>query len=260
MLLLEIFKNMSITESFVMMLNEGKIETFYTMYKDKLEDRFDNDNRVPASMKSRLSQGEDQAKNIVDMFAEIDPTRKKSNLQWMIIQYLKGEPLEDIEHAKRALVTLDKFKSKMTKNQIGQFKSIGELNAAVEEVAAQKDFKDLDNIPTSEATYVIKSKDFKVIIPKDHAASCKYGASGFCTTNEDPAFYNQYAGAGNLYIIMVGAGKNPELFQLQYEKGEFKNKWNKNLTPENIDLLSSYPKYKDFLNMLIKKHYSKYFK
>jgi len=260
MLLLEIFKKMNLTESFIMMLMEGKLENMAKMYTEKLTNRFDNDNRVPANMKARLSQGENIAGNLINLFAEIDPTRKKSNVQWMIIQYLKGEPLEDIEHAKRALTTLDKFKSQMPKNQIGQFKSIGELNAAVEEVAKQKDFKDLDNIPPEEATYVVKGNDFKVIIPKNHAASCKYGASGFCTTNEDPSYYNEYSGAGDLYIIMAGAGKNPQIYQLQYEKGEFKNKFNKNLTTEDIDFLSSFPKYKDFLNMLIKKHYSKYFK
>ena len=260
MLLLEIFKNLSLTESFVMMLLEGKLDNMVKMYTEKLTDRFDNDNRVPANMKARLSQGENVASNLINLFAEIDPTRKKSNVQWMIIQYLKGEHLEDLEHAKRALTTLDKFKAQMPKNQIGQFKSIGELNAAVEAVASNKDFKDLDNIPPEEATYVVKSNDFKVIIPKNHAASCKYGASGFCTTNEDPHHYNDYSGAGNLYIIMAGACKNPKLDQLQYEKNEFKNKFNKELTPEDIDFLSSFPKYKDFLNMLIKKHYSKYFK
>ena len=251
---------MSITESFIMMLMEGKVENNYKMYKEKLEDRFDNDNRIPANLKGRLSQGEDQAKNLVELFAEIDPTRTKTNHQWLIMQYLKGEHLEDLEHAKRALTTLMNFKAEMPKNQIGQFKTLAELNGAVEAVSGGKDFKDLDNIPPEEATYVIKSPGFKVIIPKTHAASCKYGASGFCTTNDDPHHYNEYTAKGNLYIIMAGSGKNPSLFQLSYEGGEFHNNQNDDLTKQDIDKLSKYPQYKDFLNMLIKKHYSKYFK
>jgi len=260
MLLLEIFKKMSLTETFVMLLMEGKLDKMAEMYSEKLEDRFDNDNRVPANMKARLSQGENIAGNLINLFAEIDPTRKKSNVQWMIIQYIKGEHLEDIDHAKRALTTLEKYKGKIAKNQIMQYKSIAELNAEIEKVIKSGDVNDLDNIPPEEATYVVNSPNFKIIIPKTHKASCKYGASGWCTTNDDDHYYKNYTGQGDLYIIMVGGGTDPKKYQLSYEGGEFNNSQNKPLTQHDIDTLSKFPQYKDFLNMLIKKHYSKYFK
>lgn len=261
MLLLDIFKNMSLTESFVMMLLEGRMDFLYKTYAEKLTDRFDNDNRVPAQYKSQLSDGGDVAKNLLTHFAAKDPTNKKLYVQWMVRMYLKGEMLEDIDKLPEALNVFDKAKRQLDVKDINQYKTISDVLVAV------RPFKDvqgksLGKIKSDEIEPVITTGNFKVFIPKTYKASCEYGAEDWCTagTSKNDSYFKQYTADGPLYIIYAGGGENPKKFQMHYESNQFMNEDDKPVTQADIDFLSSFPKYKDFLNMMIKKHYSKYFK
>lgn len=262
MLLTEFLKT-KLSEGFKYILLEDRISFLYDNNKDKLEKRFNDDNRVPENMKSKLGSG-DVAKNLITHFSDIDPTSKKIYVQWIIKMYLSGLMLEDINKLKEGLAIFDKAKQKIDKKDINQYKSINELLKAVDP------FKDEEFISGKQAKAAVKNEEvewitntpnFKILIPKTFKASCMYGANTkWCTTSKDDSSeFDSYSKRGNLYIIIAGNGENAKKFQLHFEDDAFLNADDDELDQQEIDYLSGFPAYKDFLNMLIKKHYSKYF-
>lgn len=261
-MLLTEFLTPTLSEGFKYLLLEDRISFLYDSNKEKLEKRFHDDNRVPQHYKSKLGTG-DVAKNLITHFSEIDPTQKKTYVQWIIKMYLNKLMLEDIDKLKAGLVTFDKAKRQLDKKDINQYRSIDELLKAVdpfeeEDLESKRQAK---SVKDDEIEWVINTSNFKVLIPKTFKASCKYGANTkWCTTSkDDDSSFKQYSNQGPLYIIIAGTGENAKKFQVHYESDQFFNDQGDDLNSGEIDYLSGFPKYKGFLNMLIKKHYAKYF-
>lgn len=258
MLLLEI-KKINLSGNFSLRLFENRMDFIYNSSKDQLIKRFETDNRVPNHYRDKLANG-DVAKNLISHFADIDPSRKKIYVQWIINMYLKNSMLEDIDKLKTGLVLFDKFKQKLQNKDINRYKSINSLLIAVDE------FKDEEYISVKQAKaqvkndeveYIINTPTFKVLIPKTHKASCMYGSNTkWCTTTkDDDTYFEQYSSDGPLYIILAGSGTNVKKFQLHYESEQFLNANDDALSQTEIDYLSKFNQYKDFLDMIIKKHY-----
>ena len=111
----------------------------------------------------------------------------------------------------------------------------------------------------SDAEKIIDTPDFKVIVPKTEAASQLYGAgTKWCTAAEKDCMFDSYSSKGPLYIIIAGPGDNAKKYQLHYETDSFMNERDTPIKAADIKYLSGFPQYTDFLNMLIKKHYSKF--
>jgi|APSaa5957512535_1039671.scaffolds.fasta_scaffold01670_2 hypothetical protein len=79
-----------------------------------------------------------------------------------------------------------------------------------------------------------------------------------CTRGEDQ--FNQYSGQGQLYHVSANQNGKLRDFLFHYESDQFKDENNRELNTSDIALLSRHPAYASFLNSMIKKHYSKYFK
>lgn len=263
MLLTEFLKT-KLSEGFTFLLLEDRINFIYDKNKEQLQDRFSKDNNVPARYK-KIGDG-DIAKNLITHFSSIDPSKKKIYIQWMTKLYLTGLKLEDFDKLKAGLGLFDKpaIKNKLKVKDINQYKTINDLLIAVqpfkdEEVISNKEAK--ARTKAGEVEWIINDSNFKVLIPKTHKASCMYGANTeWCTTSKDNSSeFDSHSKQGPLYIIISGSGDNVKKFQLHYESDQFLDANDNELSKSQIDYLSGFPQYKDFLNMLIKKHYSKYF-
>jgi len=82
----------------------------------------------------------------------------------------------------------------------------------------------------------------------------------WCTASENQ--FNYYSKQGPLYVIILNDGDAASMrsFQFHYETNSFMNEQDRNLTEQDIELLSQYPGYTKFLNMMIKEHYGELFK
>ena len=92
----------------------------------------------------------------------------------------------------------------------------------------------------------------RVIIPLTHKASCYFGVkSDWCTSNEDPKFFNEYSKDGPLFIILdKNDSKIKYQFHLQTES--FADINDKMLSNERIhDILSEYNLSDDFIKKVL---------
>lgn len=71
--------------------------------------------------------------DIIDHFAEVgDPSKNKQHTQWILGQYKKKNiRQEDMYRVRPALENFDKYKSKLDKKDINQYKTLSELETAV---------------------------------------------------------------------------------------------------------------------------------
>jgi len=260
MLLTELLDT-ELSDNFYIKLFENKIPFIINQNKKKLEDRYSKDTNIPANIKSKI--GDDVATDLVNLFANYDPTPKKKYTQWMTRIYLNGEKLEDFYKLTDSLKIFDKVKPKLEQRDINQYKTIGQISAIVApfEDTEVLSNKELDKMKKAEgAEYVIKTPDFKVIHTKTHEANCLYGANTkWCTASrDDNSQFNSHSKQGPLYVILAGAGSDPRKFQFHYESNQVMDEQDNPISKSDIDYLSKFPQYKNFLNMMIKKHYKKY--
>lgn len=197
-----------------------------------------------------------------------DPTPKGLYIAWLCKMYAAGNAFKIAEDGfaiKRALATFDKFKAKIEKKDINQYKSVGELKDAVEPFADAKTKGDEEREVRSQVDVVIEKPNFSVVIPKTEEASCAIGkGTDWCTaatSGEGPNQFKNYSSQGPLYIIRAkdSSGKIRK-FQLHYETDSFMDERDQPVGKKDIAFLSSFPEYADFLNMLIEKHYGEYLK
>jgi hypothetical protein len=233
---------------------EDKIRLFVKTNGDGLITAANNDDSCPADLKG-------DATKIIKKLAEFDPTENKSYVTWIVNRY-KGEDFK-IENKVSVRDTLSAFynvKKKLTNQDILKYKSLAALQAALEQAKnTPVSAKQQQKAVKSDAEKIIDTPDFKVIVPKTEAASQRYGAGTnplWCTAyTEQPCKFNEYNAKGPLYIIIAGSGSSAKKYQLHYETGEFNNDKNEGVSRSDIEYLSGFPAYKDFLNELIMKHY-----
>ena len=86
----------------------------------------------------------------------------------------------------------------------------------------------------------------------------KEPAADFCTASTNN--FERYSGQGPFYDVILNDGdpKSMRVFQFQYESNQFVNESDIQITESEIAILSKYPGYTKFLNMMIKEHYAEY--
>ena len=86
----------------------------------------------------------------------------------------------------------------------------------------------------------------------------KEPAADFCTASTNN--FEHYSGQGPFYDVILNDGdpKSMRVFQFQYESNQFVNESDIQITESEIAILSKYPGYTKFLNMMIKEHYAEY--
>lgn len=200
----------------------------------------------------------DTADELINFFSE---KISKVNIAWVVRMYIaKQFKVEDASRIKRELDTFAKFKSKLTNKDLNSYKSLDQLYDALEPfegVEAPVSKKAEVKAAKSEgADVVLDTPELKVIRPKTEAAACLYGSgTKWCTAAATDNMFDHYNDQGDLYILIAKLDGESRKFQLHYETDSFLNERDTALSKDDIAKLSELPAYKQFLNMLIKKHY-----
>ncbi len=197
------------------------------------------------------------ADQIVLELSKADPTSGKY-LVFLANMYANQQfKLKDVDRIKSALLIFDKVKSKLTNGDIMTYHNISDVFSAVEPFRSSS-VKTLSNkeqkryLKTEGADFIINTPDFKVIQPLTKEAACLYGAgTKWCTSASQDNKFAAYNANGAIYIIIAGKRK----YQMHYFSDRFTNELDKDVTSTDIALLSKYPQYKQFLNILIHKYY-----
>jgi hypothetical protein len=202
------------------------------------------------------------ALDVIKELGKADPTRGGNAIMWLVKSYINGEfKLEDISRIRGDIEKFFKFKSKIENKDLNNYKSIDDLYKAIEPFGDEEELEKskkaaAKDLKKNEVEYLIDTPDFKALIPKTEAAACKYGAgTKWCTAGESNNMFQYYHDQGNLVIIITKKDGKDKKFQLHVESDSFMNDQDRPLSKSEITYLSSFPQYKDLLDIMVKKHY-----
>lgn len=165
--------------------------------------------------------------------ANADPTKGDDTMgdytDWMIRLYRKGDlKKEDLPKATEYLKAFHKFKKRIEKKDIGQYKSLSELGDAVQSYIDNPDqatskSDEIRRIKARGAELVYEDEKWVVIVPKTEEAAIYYGkGTKWCTAaTETKNYFNFYNNDGPLYININK--QTGEKFQFHFESSQFKD-------------------------------------
>jgi hypothetical protein len=202
------------------LLSEGRAEFTAQQYKTKLLAALEKDHF------------DDKIKTEVDVVNylrdHVDPTAKGLYLVWIAKMYAAGQfKLEDAARVKKDIELFDKVKSKLENKDLSSYKTMNDFYDVIEKFEDTPD-AELQTNAAKKAEVKKGSEVFfdapglKVIIPKTEEAACLYK------------------------------------FQLHYETDAFMDERDQAIGAKDKAALSKIPAYGEFLNKLIKKHYTPY--
>ena len=152
--------------------------------------------------------------------------------KWLLNLFNKGR-LDNEGHARDALSRFEKEKKYLKNKDIGQFKSLDDIDNYLNNEDSykekshrqdvrdrQKDRKNADLL--NDASIMYKDNFWTVWTPKTYAASCKLGqGSSWCTAStESDYYYNYYTNQGPLYIVINNSNED-EKYQFHFPSGQF---------------------------------------
>lgn len=243
------------------LLFEGREEFIAQNMGDKL---------LAVAKRDRLGGDLSDAMAVVNTLAQGDPTPNKSFLQWIARQYISRQfRLEDLEKVKADLEVFSRNKQRIEKKDINAYKTVRELEDVVaplrtaDPVLSGK--QQAKQAKQEGAEYVINAQNIKILHLKTAEAARRYAANTrWCTSNDHT--FEMYAKQGKIFVILVndpeqkiantGDQGNTRKFQLHYESGQMMNSQDREASKKEIEFLSEFPEWAEFLNMLINQHYS----
>lgn len=155
-----------------------------------------------------------QSDSIIDHFAtNADPTEKKTHTQWIVNRYKKKQfRQEDHPRIRQALSDFEKYKGKLEKKDINQYKTLDEIEDAVQphrgEAASKKEEK--RQIKTEGADLVHNDTERGVTVHhiKTEDAACQYGkGTKWCTAADRNNMFNEYNKDGPIFVVQHGGRK-----------------------------------------------------
>jgi hypothetical protein len=198
-------------------------------------------------MKDKLNTDHDSlathkdSDSIVDHFANnADPSSNKQHTQWIVNQYRKKSiRQEDHPRINDALSHFDKHKAKLDKKDLNQYKSLSDLEDAVEPhigtIGSKKEEK--RQIKSEGSDLIHSHKDLTVHHLKTKEAACHYGAdTKWCTSGNHKNRFNHYNKKGKIYVIHTHDGRK---YQLHHEEGQLKDEKDNRVDPK--DFSKKYP-------------------
>ena len=218
-------------------------------------------------------KGEKTPEAIVDQLLTGDPQNGKNLnaiIKWYIFDKNKGKRGDDIDRGPfmmedikskvlESLKTFFKFKSKIEIKDLGRYPSIQDLWEVTDAFAGETETlskSQMEKVIKKDTKKLIDTPDFKVYVPETKESACYYGkGTKWCTAADNDNMFDHYNSQGKLYVIMAGTGENIKKFQLHFESEQFMNDKDAEITKAQIKYLSGFPKYKEFLEMLIEEHY-----
>jgi hypothetical protein len=204
------------------------------------------------------------AEEIVKKLEEADPTPNKMYLVWIALQYASMKfRLEDTSRLNGDLKKFDNLKAKLPNKDIMKYSledlyDVIEQNEEVDIRSARQVSKEIKN---KGAEKIIDDENFTVLHLKNKEAACYYGkGTKWCTAGDENNQFDNYANQGPLYVILVNDNGKQRKFQMHVESSQFMDERDQQVKQSDINLLSRFPGYLRFLNMLIEKNYTKFLK
>ena len=206
-------------------LLENRIETLKTKV---FNDGFDTTHDPLAQHKN--------TSDIVDHFADkADPTDKKIHTQWILNQYKNGNIIqEDHPRINEALSNFETHKGKLETKDINQYKSLSDVESAVEpHLGTTTKRQEKKAIKSEGADLVHNDKERGVTVHhiKTEQASCSYGAgTKWCTIGKKDNMFNYYNKDGPMFVIQHGGRK----YQFHNASNHFKDEKNNDVEFEEL--------------------------
>ena len=200
-------KTITITESqaFDLLLEAASLDDVYQKYY----------NQIP----------EEEFRQIV----AADPTSGQDKMgkysKWLLVLYTSGNlKLEDLYKATEYLTTFHRYKAKLDRKDIGQYKSLPDLYDAIEPYAdntqAASHKEEIRQIKQN-AEKVYEDNEWLVIVPLTKEAAIEYGkGTQWCTAaTTSNNMFKYYASEGKLYININK--KTGRKYQFHFETRQF---------------------------------------
>ena len=206
-------------------LLENRIETLKTRV---FKDGFDTSHDTRAQHK--------ETSDIVDHFAnKADPTNKKIHTQWILNQYKAGKiRQEDHPRIKEALSNFETHKGKLEKKDINQYKSLSDVEDAVEPHLGTTTKRQEKKAIKSEGADLVHNDEKRGVTVhhiKTEQAACSYGAgTKWCTSGKKDNMFNHYNEDGPMFVIQHGGRK----YQFHNASDQLMNEKNNDVTFKDL--------------------------
>jgi len=198
-------------------LLEDKLEHLAKTMGPKLLSAFERDTMF-------VTDGEEMTpEKILSILAGADPQGQK-HLQWIAKLYANNIfRMEDLNRVQNALSQFVAKKRGLEKKDIGQYKTLADLEDAVEDAEEVKSKRqEKQDIKAEGADIIFESNDYTIIKLKTEAAACYYGKNTrWCTTGDQNNMFDYYNQDGPIYVILDH--KINRKFQVHWESNQFMN-------------------------------------
>lgn len=199
--------------SFLAMLNEDRI--------DFLKQKYADPKSIDSSHDTLAQHREPHA--IIDHFAtHADPTKNKQFTQWAVQRYHEGKfRQEDAPRIHTALSNFQTHQKKLPHKDINQYKSLSDVEKAVEPHLGTLSGKQEKKLVKSEGADLVHENEHATVHRlKTKEAACAYGAgTKWCTAAHNNNMFDHYHKEGPLYVVQ---GKNDgRKFQFHAPSNQF---------------------------------------
>jgi len=168
-------------------------------------------------------------KNVFNAAVKADPTSKPNHpgkyTKWLLNLVRNGlwKPGDTYE-TKKALTLFSKFGRNLDKNDINQYKSVGDLLNTVSRFSGMKTQSETKKEAKKDASKVYEDDTWLIVVPHTEEAAKLYGkGTMWCTAADNDNMFDEYNNEGPLYININK--KTGEKFQFHFESGSFMNEY-----------------------------------
>jgi Rad3-related DNA helicase len=209
-----------------------------------------------------------QAKQIIQILRNMDPSNGKF-LTYLVTQYVKPDDqgnlryrLEDTENVRNVLQKFIRYKNTLQKKDINQYSNIQELFNVIYELErrdapAPKTKGEEEREKLEGAKLILQGpniKIFEITTPQAAASVALKYQTNWCTLGT--AHGLRYLREGELYVIVVKTPDRLRAWQFHYQSGQLMNEADAAINDRDKTLLSSFPEYIKFIDMMVQRHYT----
>lgn len=208
------------------------------------------------------------SKQVIQILRGMDPTNGKF-LTYLVTQYIKPDNqgglrfrLEDTENVRNVLQNFIRYKNNLDKKDINQYSNIQDLFNVIYDLErsrapAPKSKGEEEREKLQGAKLILSGpniKIFEITTPEAaRAVALKY-QTNWCTLGQN--YSVGYLRQGNLYVIVVTEGDKVRAWQFHYESSQLRNEADASISDSDKALLSNFPEYIQFIDMMIRRHYT----
>lgn len=200
----------------------------------------------------KLNADADQARSLLSQIEQIDPTKNKQYVVWLVKQHLAGRPvITQSDNARQLLIDFDRLKPRLEQRDINRY-SFDQLTDTISKVLNPEiGSTDNANYTVPEGARVLYNGPLGLLTqPQTTEASCELGAgTKWCTSGAKNNKFGTYSKNGELYIWRDRSGDkyqfwiatNPKYAARENLYVEIKDPRNRTPSSEVITQLRSNP-------------------